>query len=66
MYENLLVKSVGLNIFNILGASPSISVDDISFSCVVILSVYLTLSFVIPSLIFGGNVPTVCFNASRN
>jgi hypothetical protein len=45
--ENLVVKSVGLNHFSLLGsASSSSSVDESSFGCVVILSLYLTLNFV--------------------
>jgi hypothetical protein len=49
IYENLVVKSVGLNLFNFLGSSPS-SVDASSFGCVVILSLYSMLNFVISSL----------------
>jgi len=51
IYENLVVKSVGLNHFGLLGSSSSSSVDASSFGCVVILSLYLTLNFVISSLI---------------
>jgi hypothetical protein len=50
IYENLVVKSVGLNLFSLLGSSSSSSVDASSFGCVVILSLYLTVSFVISSL----------------
>jgi hypothetical protein len=50
-YENLVVKSVGLNLFSLLGSSSSSSVDASSFVCVVILSLYLTLNLVISSLI---------------
>jgi hypothetical protein len=53
MYENLVVKSVGLNIFSLLGSSSSRSVDASSFGCVVVLSLYLMLNFVISSLIVG-------------
>jgi len=42
-----------LNLFNLLGSSSSSSVHGSSFGCVVILSLYLTLSFVISSLIIG-------------
>jgi hypothetical protein len=52
IYENLVVKFVGLNLFSLLGSS-SRSVDASSFGCVVILSLYLTLNFVISSLIVG-------------
>jgi hypothetical protein len=51
-YENLVVKSVGLNLFSLLGSSSS-SVVASSCGCVGILSLYLTLNFVIYSLIFG-------------
>jgi hypothetical protein len=53
IYENLVVKSVGLNLFSLLGSSSSSSVDASSFGCVVILSLYLTLNFVISSLVVG-------------
>jgi hypothetical protein len=53
IYENLVVKSVGLNLISFLGSSFSSSVDASSFGCVVILSLYLTLNFVISSLIVG-------------
>jgi hypothetical protein len=46
---NLLV----LNLFSPLGTSSSSSVDASSFGCVAILSLYLTLNFVISSLIVG-------------
>jgi hypothetical protein len=52
IYENLGFKYVGLNLFSLLGSSSSSSVDGNSFVCVVILSVYLTLNFVISSLKF--------------
>jgi hypothetical protein len=52
IFKNLVVKSVGLNLFSLLGCS-SRSVDASSFGCVVILSLYLTLNFVISSLIVG-------------
>ena len=52
-YQHLVVKSVGLNLFNLQGSSSSSSVDASSFGCAVILSVCLTLNFVISSLIVG-------------
>jgi len=52
IYENLFVKSVDLNLFSLLGSSSS-SVHASSFGCVVILSLYLALKFVISSLIIG-------------
>jgi hypothetical protein len=51
IYENLVVKSVGLNIFSLLGSSSSCSVDAGWFGYVVTLSLYLMLNFVIYSLI---------------
>jgi hypothetical protein len=49
--KNLVVKYVGLKVFSLLGSySSSSSVDASSFGCVVILSLYLTLNFVISSL----------------
>ena len=42
-----------MNLFSLLGSSSSSSVDASSFGCVVILSLYLTLNFVISSLIVG-------------
>jgi len=53
IYENLVVKSVGLNLFSLLGSSSSSSVDASLFGCVDILYLYLTLNFVISSLIVG-------------
>jgi hypothetical protein len=53
IYKNLVVKSVGLNIFSLLGSSSSSSVDAISFGYTVILSLHLKLNFVISSLIVG-------------
>ena len=53
IYENLVVKSVSLNLFSLLGSSSSSSVDASSFGCVDILSLYLTPHFVISSLIIG-------------
>jgi len=53
IYENLVVESVGLNLFSLLVSSSWSNVDAISFGCVIILSVYLTLNFVISSLIIG-------------
>ena len=47
------MKYVGLNLFSLLGSSSSNSVVASSFGCVVILSLYLTMNFVISSLIFG-------------
>ena len=51
IYEYLVVKSVGLNLFSLLGSSYSSSVDASSFVCVVILALYLTMNFVISSVI---------------
>jgi hypothetical protein len=51
IYENLVVKSVVLNRFSLLGSFSWSSVDASSFVCVVILSLYLTLNFVTASLI---------------
>jgi hypothetical protein len=51
IYENLAVKSVGLNLFSLLGSSSSNGVDASSFGCVVTLSLYLMVNFVISSLI---------------
>jgi hypothetical protein len=56
IYENLVVKSVGLNLLSLLGSSSSSSVDASSFGCVVILFLYLTLNFAISSLILGTSV----------
>jgi len=53
IYENLVVKYVGLNRFSLLGSSSSSSVNASLFGCVVILSLYLTLNFVISSVIVG-------------
>jgi len=50
-YDNLVVKSVVLNLFSLLGSSSSSSMDTSSFGHVVILSLHLTLNFVISSLI---------------
>jgi hypothetical protein len=50
IYEDLIVKSVGLNLFSLLDSSSPGSVDVSSFVCVVILSLYSTLNFVISSL----------------
>jgi hypothetical protein len=47
----VVVKSVDLNLFSLLGSYQSRSVDASSFGCVVILSLYLPLNFVISSLI---------------
>jgi hypothetical protein len=51
--KNLVVKFVGLNIFGLLSSSSSSSVDVSLFVCVVILSVYLTVNFVISPLTVG-------------
>jgi hypothetical protein len=53
IYENLVVKSVSLNLFSLLVSSSPSSVDVSSFGCVGILSMYLALNFVISSLIVG-------------
>ena len=53
IYVNLVVKSVVLNLFSLLASSSSSNVDASSFMCVVNLSLYLTLNFVISYLIFG-------------
>jgi hypothetical protein len=53
IYDNLVVISVGLNLFSLLGFCSSSTVDASSFRCVVILSLYLTLNFVISSLTVG-------------
>jgi len=47
------VKSVRLKLFSLLGSSSSSSVYASSFECVVIWFPYLTLNFVISSLIVG-------------
>jgi hypothetical protein len=44
---------VGLNLFNLLGSCSASSVDESSFGCVVSLSLYLKLNFVIFFLIVG-------------
>jgi len=49
----MVVKSVVFSLFSLLGSSSSSSVDASSFGCVVILSLYLTLNFVIFFLIVG-------------
>jgi hypothetical protein len=53
IFKNLVVKSVVLNLFSLLSSSSSSSLDASSFGCVVILSLYLKLNFVIYSLIVG-------------
>jgi hypothetical protein len=55
----VVVRSICLNPFILLGSSSSISVDESSFGCVVILSLYLTLYFVISSL-FVGTFSSAC------
>ena len=40
-----------MNLFSLLGSSFSSSVDASSFGCAVVLSLYLTLKFVISSII---------------
>ena len=42
-----------MNLFSLLGSSSSTSMDASSFGCSVTLSLYLTLHFVISSLIVG-------------
>jgi hypothetical protein len=59
IYENLVVKSVGLNLFSLLGSSSSRILGARSFGCDFILSVYLTVNFVIYSLIVGP-IKSVC------
>ena len=49
----MVVKSVVFSLFSLLGSSSSSSVDASSFGCVVILSLYLMLYFVISYLIVG-------------
>jgi hypothetical protein len=49
IWLNLLVS----NLFSLVGSSSSSSVHAISFGSIVILSMYLTLRFVISSLIVG-------------
>jgi hypothetical protein len=49
----VVVKSVGLNLFSLLDSSSSSGVDVSWFECVFILSLYLTVNFVIYSLIVG-------------
>jgi len=53
IYETLVVKSVGLNLYSLLGFSSSSSGGASSFGYIVILSLYLTTNFVISSLIVG-------------
>jgi hypothetical protein len=55
----VVVKSVGLNLFNLLDSSSGSSVNASSFGCVVILTLYLTLNFVISSLI-GSMFKSIC------
>jgi hypothetical protein len=50
IHKNLFVKSVSPNLFNLLGSSSSSIVDESSFGCMVIISMYLMLNFVIYSL----------------
>jgi hypothetical protein len=47
IYENLVVKSVGLNLFSLLGSYASSSVNKSTCGRVFILSLYLTLNSVI-------------------
>jgi hypothetical protein len=49
----MVVKSVVLNLFSLLGSSSSSNVAAGSFGCVVILSLYLKQIFLIFSLIVG-------------
>jgi len=53
IYENLVVKSVGLNLFGFIVSSSSCNMDASSFKFVVILSLCLTLNFVISYIIVG-------------
>ena len=53
IYEILGVNSVALNLLSLLASSSSSNVDEISFMGVVILSVYLTLNFLISYLSVG-------------
>ena len=53
IYEILGVNSVALNLLSLLSSSSSSNVDEISFMGVVILSVYLTLNFLISYLSVG-------------
>ena len=48
----MVVKSIGLNRFGLLGSSSSSSVDASSFVCVV-LALYFTVNCLISSLIAG-------------
>jgi hypothetical protein len=48
--KNLFVISVGLNLFDLLDFSSASSGAASWFGCVVILSLYLTLNFVISSV----------------
>ena len=49
----MVVKSLSLNLFSLLGSSSSSSVDSSLFGHDDVLSLYLTLNFVISSLIVG-------------
>jgi hypothetical protein len=48
IYENLVVKSVGLNLFSLLCSSFSSGVDASSFGCVVILSLNVNVMWQVP------------------
>jgi hypothetical protein len=50
IYENVVIKSVRLNIFNLLGCSSSSSVDASLFG-LLLFYLYFTLNFVISCLI---------------
>jgi hypothetical protein len=52
-YENLVVSSVGLKRFNLLGSSSSSRVGVSSLGCVISFSRYLVLKLVISALTVG-------------
>jgi len=52
-YENLLVSSVGLKRFNLLGSSSSSRAGMSSLGCVISFSRYLVLKLVISALTVG-------------
>ena len=52
-YENLVVSSVGLKIFNLLGSSSSSKAGMSSLGCVMNFSRYLVLKFYISALTVG-------------
>jgi len=53
VYEKLVVSSVGLNRFNLLGSSSSSSAVMSSLGCVISFSQYLVLKLVISALTVG-------------